>query len=111
MSILVHINTLIQLQRFLTHGLFCIIDRYCLGKEECGEANAADRELLRLLTPLVKLYTAKQVVPVVSEAIEATGALGYMEDSGFPNILRDAQVSSARLSSALLSDSSARGDW
>ena len=31
------------------------------GLEECGEASAADRLLLRILTPITKLYTAKQV--------------------------------------------------
>lgn len=47
---------------------------------------------LRMATPLLKLYTAKQAVAVCSEAIEALGAAGYMEDSGFPRLLRDAQV-------------------
>ena len=32
-----------------------------LGKIECNEANEEEKELLRFLTPLIKLYTAKQV--------------------------------------------------
>ena len=32
-----------------------------LGKQECHEASEAELHLLRLLTPISKLYTAKQV--------------------------------------------------
>src|SRR5258708_31115637 len=40
----------------------------------------------------MKLTTARQVVAVVSEALEAFGGAGYVEDSGLPLLLRDAQV-------------------
>ena len=63
-----------------------------LGLEECGEASADDLLLLRLLTPVAKLYTAKQAVAVASEALEAFGGAGYVEDTGLPRLLRDAQV-------------------
>jgi alkylation response protein AidB-like acyl-CoA dehydrogenase len=63
-----------------------------LGREECGEATPEERLLLRLLTPVAKLYTGKQVVAVTSEAIEAFGGAGYIEDTGLPRLLRDAQV-------------------
>ena len=32
-----------------------------LGKEDCGEITPHEADLLRLLTPIAKLYTAKQV--------------------------------------------------
>jgi alkylation response protein AidB-like acyl-CoA dehydrogenase len=48
--------------------------------------------LLRLLTPVMKLTTGKQVVQVLSEVIEAFGGAGYVEDTGLPQLLRDAQV-------------------
>jgi len=48
--------------------------------------------MLRLLTPLLKLYTAKQAMSVISEGLECFGGLGYMEDSGIPSGFRDAQV-------------------
>jgi len=32
-----------------------------LGKQECNEASDVELQLLRLLTPITKLYTAKQV--------------------------------------------------
>jgi acyl-CoA dehydrogenase len=48
--------------------------------------------LLRLLTPVMKLTTGKQAVAVLSEVIEAFGGAGYVEDTGLPQLLRDAQV-------------------
>ncbi|HEU4564708.1 MAG TPA: acyl-CoA dehydrogenase family protein [Gemmatimonadaceae bacterium] len=63
-----------------------------LGREECGEATDDERAILRLLTPVAKLYTGKQAVAVASEALEAFGGAGYVEDTGLPRLLRDAQV-------------------
>lgn len=63
-----------------------------LGKEECGELGDHEAALLRLLTPIVKLVTAKQAVAVTSECLEAFGGAGYIEDTGLPCMLRDAQV-------------------
>jgi len=48
--------------------------------------------VFRLGTSLAKLYTAKRAVAAASEAIEAFGGQGYMEDTGLPRLLRDAQV-------------------
>jgi alkylation response protein AidB-like acyl-CoA dehydrogenase len=63
-----------------------------LGREEGNVASESERALLRLLTPVVKLYTGKQAVAVASEALEAFGGAGYVEDTGLPRLLRDAQV-------------------
>lgn len=63
-----------------------------LGKEECGKATANESALLRLLTPVAKLYTAKNAIASASEHIEMFGGMGYLEDSGIPSMLRDAQV-------------------
>jgi alkylation response protein AidB-like acyl-CoA dehydrogenase len=63
-----------------------------MGKEELGEASADEQGLLRLLTPIVKLYTARQAVASASEVLEAFGGAGYVEDTGLPRLLRDAQV-------------------
>ena len=51
-----------------------------------------DERLSRVLIPIAKLCTAKQAVAVTSEAIEACGGAGYVEDTGLPRILADAQV-------------------
>jgi hypothetical protein len=40
----------------------------------------------------MKLFTAKESVAFVSEGLEAFGAMGYMENSSIPALLRDAQV-------------------
>ena len=45
-----------------------------------------------MITPLAKLTTGKQAVAVASEALEAFGGAGYVEDTGLPRLLRDAQV-------------------
>ena len=63
-----------------------------LGRIETGAAAPADAVLFRIGIALAKLYTAKQAVAVTSEAIECFGGQGYMEDTGLPRLLRDAQV-------------------
>jgi alkylation response protein AidB-like acyl-CoA dehydrogenase len=63
-----------------------------MGKVECGLASEEERLLFRVGTSLTKLYTAKQAVACASEAIEAFGGAGYMEDTGIARLLRDAQV-------------------
>lgn len=42
--------------------------------------------------PVAKLTTARQAVAVCSECLEAFGGAGYVEDTGLPVLLRDAQV-------------------
>lgn len=88
-----HLETLSELQvefEAAFHLVFHAIE--LLGKEELGEASESDSAVLRILTPLAKLYTAKQAIAVVSEALEAFGGAGYVEDTGLPGLLRDAQV-------------------
>ena len=63
-----------------------------LGRQECNEASTNELARLRLLIPIAKLYTAKQAVAVASEALESFGGAGYIEDTGLPRLLRDAQV-------------------
>jgi alkylation response protein AidB-like acyl-CoA dehydrogenase len=63
-----------------------------LGRIECRQVAGADQALFRVGIALAKLATAKQAVAVASEAIECFGGQGYMEDTGLPRLLRDAQV-------------------
>lgn len=63
-----------------------------LGRDETGNAGEADKLLLRLLTPVAKLFTGKQAIAVVSEVLECFGGQGYIEDTGLPVLLRDCQV-------------------
>jgi hypothetical protein len=63
-----------------------------LGHAEHDDAGAGHAALLRLLTPLAKLWTAKVSIALTSEALECFGGAGYIEDTGLPQLLRDAQV-------------------
>ena len=63
-----------------------------LGRTERDGASEDDRALLRLLTPLAKLWTGKLAVNIASETCEAFGGAGYIENTGLPLLLRDAQV-------------------
>ena len=63
-----------------------------LGRMESGTTKPGEVTLFRVGIALAKLYTAKQAVAVASEAIECFGGQGYMEDTGLPRLLRDAQV-------------------
>jgi hypothetical protein len=63
-----------------------------LGRAENGEADEHETRLLRLLTPVAKLTTGKQSVAAASEVLECFGGAGYVEDTGVPRLLRDAQV-------------------
>lgn len=88
-----HVDTLAGLEaEFLGafHLTFLIVE--LLGREEAGKASEAQARLSRLLTPVAKLLTAKQAVQILSEVIEAFGGAGYVEDTGLPLLLRDAQV-------------------
>ena len=63
-----------------------------LGRAETGQATLDEQKRLRALLPVAKLTTGKQAVAVTSEALEAFGGAGYVEDTGLPTLLRDAQV-------------------
>lgn len=88
-----HVDTLAGLEAEFQGALqltFCVAG--LMGREEAGKASAEQKGLLRLLTPVAKLLTGRQVVHVLSEVIESFGGAGYVEDTGLPMLLRDAQV-------------------
>ncbi|MFO0577539.1 MAG: acyl-CoA dehydrogenase family protein [Polyangia bacterium] len=88
-----HVDTLAGMQAEF-EGAFLLAFRAVelLGRREAGVATEQELLLLRVLTPIAKLTTAKQAVAVASEALEACGGAGYVEDTGLPTLLRDAQV-------------------
>jgi alkylation response protein AidB-like acyl-CoA dehydrogenase len=88
-----HLDTLAAMQaEFLGAFHLAFFTVELLGRSEAGQASEQQEHLLRLMTPIAKLLTAKQAVQVLSEAIEAFGGAGYVEDTGLPVLLRDAQV-------------------
>ncbi|HVS02065.1 MAG TPA: acyl-CoA dehydrogenase family protein [Thermoanaerobaculia bacterium] len=88
-----HDETLAEMEAEVAAGLLLLFWAASLqGREETDAASEEERRCLRLLTPLLKLYTGKQAVAVASEALECFGGAGYVEDTGLPRLLRDAQV-------------------
>jgi hypothetical protein len=89
-----HADTLAMLEAEYA-GAFCLAFRSAalIGALEYREASDDhETRLARALVPIAKLTTGKQAVAVTSEAIEACGGAGYVEDTGLPRILADAQV-------------------
>jgi acyl-CoA dehydrogenase len=88
-----HVDTLAGLQAEYEAGFhlaFFAVE--LLGRDESDGLDAAGKDLLRLLIPVAKLVTGKQSVAVLSEIMESFGGAGYIEDTGLPALLRDAQV-------------------
>lgn len=90
-----HADTLAALEAEYA-AAFCLAFRSVelLGSLEHGttQQRELDERLSRTLIPLAKLTTGKQAVAVASEAIECCGGAGYIEDTGLPRLLADAQV-------------------
>lgn len=88
-----HAQTLADMQTEF-EGAFALAFEvaHLLGRVEHGVAAPHEAALLRLLTPLAKLWTGKLAVQICSEALECFGGAGYIEDTGLPQLLRDAQV-------------------
>lgn len=90
---LLYRNSLRELEiAYQSNALLAFFLTRLLGREECKKATTNESALLRLLTPVAKLYTAKNAIASASEHIEMFGGIGYLEDSGIPSMLRDAQV-------------------
>ena len=63
-----------------------------LARLSSSSSSEQHRSLLRLLIPAAKAFTAKEAIAVTSEGLEMVGAQGYIEPTGIPQLLRDAQV-------------------
>lgn len=88
-----HLDTLALLQAEAErafHLSFYLVD--LIGRREAGELGQLGEAELRLLTSLTKLTTGRQGVRMASEILESFGGAGYVEDTGLPLLLRDAQV-------------------
>ncbi len=88
-----HLETLAAVATEHRAGLAATLRAFeLLGREEAGTATNDELLLLRALTPLVKLATGKQAVAGTSELLGCFGGAGYIEGTGLPRLLRDAQV-------------------
>lgn len=77
--------TFLVAEIFGNEEVFSDSNSFKLNREELNK-------ILRLLTPVLKLYTAKRTVQWTSELLEVFGGAGYIEDSGIPLLYRDNQV-------------------
>ena len=100
-----HLRTLAQMElltRAATHLAFLNVHLLALTESAKTTPPAGvvvplgtAHKLLRLLTPVTKAITAKLSISVISEAVEALGGIGYLENEEPLNVarlLRDAQV-------------------
>ncbi|KAK9720924.1 hypothetical protein K7432_003820 [Basidiobolus ranarum] len=88
-----HVATLADLElKFRAALQFVFYSIQLLGKSEANVATTEETNMLRLVTPIVKLWCAKQSVQFVSECMESLGGQGYMEETGISKLLRDTQV-------------------
>jgi acyl-CoA dehydrogenase len=62
------------------------------SKEQAGCIGEDEANLLRLFTPILKLFTGKQAMEVATEGLESFGGMGYIEGTMLPTLMRDAQV-------------------
>ena len=88
-----HVDTLagvIAEQEAVFHLAFKVVE--LLGRTEHGVATDRQELLSRVLTPIAKLNTGKQAVAIASEVLEMFGGAGYVEDTGLPALLANAQV-------------------
>ncbi|MHB8576148.1 MAG: acyl-CoA dehydrogenase family protein, partial [Dehalococcoidia bacterium] len=63
-----------------------------LGRADAG--SRADKQLIRVLTPLAKWYLCKRARYVTGEGMEVRGGNGYIEDWVNPRLLRDSHLGS-----------------
>ncbi|KAK7033858.1 acyl-CoA dehydrogenase NM domain-like protein [Favolaschia claudopus] len=92
-SIPQHMETLANvtiLYAALTHFTFGAVS--LLGKSECGIATKEEAARLRLLTPTIKGFCALKAATAMEECMAALGGQGYIEETGFGRLIRDALV-------------------
>ncbi|MCC6647454.1 MAG: acyl-CoA dehydrogenase family protein [Polyangiaceae bacterium] len=88
-----HVETLAGMQAEAEAAFhLAMLSAELLGRSEHGALGERGELLLRMVTPIAKATTGKATVGVVSEALEVFGGAGYIEDTGVPRLLRDAQV-------------------
>jgi len=85
-----HLATLAKME-VENRGIMQFFVKLTLLLGEC-ETNEKSEALIRILTPLGKLYSAKKSTIFATEVMESFGGPGYMEDTEIPRILTDTLV-------------------
>ena len=84
-----HVNVLGKLEKIYRGNLLLVLESASLLQRYDHGLTDRNQEL-RMITPILKLFTAKDGMGLISEALESFGGVGYMENSRIPQILRDA---------------------
>ncbi len=84
-------------EKLLELGSLYVADFYITWRtikalDQADNGNEQEKELVRILTPMIKKCTAANAVYVVRESMELMGGMGYIEDSVVPKIMRDVMV-------------------
>lgn len=71
---------------------FLLTWRTIRALDAAENGDAKEKELLRILTPMAKWWTAEESVYSVRECMELMGGNGYIEDFIMPKLFRDVNV-------------------
>lgn len=87
-----HILTVSQMKMVFEGNLLLLLELANLQGKSEDIKNYKNNDLLRVLLPLIKLFSAKCGIEIIGEGMECFGGNGYMENSNIPVILRDSYV-------------------
>ncbi len=73
-------------------SIFYMMMRAIAALDRADNGDVKEAALLRLLTPMIKKWSAESGVYIVRECMELMGGIGYMEDLVMPKIMRDVMV-------------------
>jgi alkylation response protein AidB-like acyl-CoA dehydrogenase len=79
-----------EAMRWVAYGAALDLDAAARDPDAYAASRAAER--VGLLTPIVKGWCTELAQEVVSLGLQVHGGTGYIEDSGAPQILRDARI-------------------
>lgn len=84
-----HINTFSQMKYLFEGNLILLFQLSKIQGKLDHLDNYSKKGLLRILLPIAKLFAGRCSEELALEGIQSFGAVGYMENSHIPNILRD----------------------
>ncbi len=71
---------------------FLLVWRGLRAMDAAEQGDGDEQQLLRIITPMAKWWSAEQSVYAVRECMELMGGNGYIEDFVMPKLLRDVNV-------------------
>jgi len=71
---------------------FYLVWRAVKALDRSDAGNEREKELLRIINPMTKKWSAETGVYIARESMELMGGLGYIEDTVMPKLMRDVMV-------------------